>query len=59
MLRGHVRYPLKTPYRNGTTHVLLEPLDLIAKLAALAAQPESESHSLPRRVHSEQREVAP
>ena len=26
---------VKTPYRNGTTHVLFEPLDFIARLAAL------------------------
>jgi hypothetical protein len=30
-----VRYQLKTPYRDGTTHVLFEPLDFIARLAAL------------------------
>ena len=24
---GHVRYELKTPYRDGTTHVIFEPLD--------------------------------
>ena len=22
---GHVRYELKTPYRDGTTHVIFEP----------------------------------
>jgi hypothetical protein len=32
---GHVRYTLKTPYRDGTTHLVLEPLDLMARLAAL------------------------
>jgi hypothetical protein len=26
-----VRYTLKTPYRDGTTHIVLEPLDLIAE----------------------------
>ena len=26
---------LKTPYSDGTTHVLFEPLDFIARLAAL------------------------
>ena len=26
---------VKTPYRSGTTHVIFEPLDFIAKLAAL------------------------
>jgi hypothetical protein len=24
---GHVRYALKTPYRDGTTHIVIEPLD--------------------------------
>ena len=32
---GQVRYSLKTPYRDGTTHIVLEPLDLMARLAAL------------------------
>ncbi len=32
---GQVRYTLKTPYRDGTTHIVLEPLDLMARLAAL------------------------
>jgi hypothetical protein len=27
---GHVRYELKTPYRDGTTHVIFEPLDFAA-----------------------------
>lgn len=27
---GQVRYELKTPYRNGTTHVIFQPLDFIA-----------------------------
>jgi len=30
--QGWVRYQLKTPYRDGTTHVVLEPLDFIACL---------------------------
>ena len=30
---GDVRYQLKTPYRDGTTHVIFEPLDFIARLA--------------------------
>jgi hypothetical protein len=37
--QGRVRYQLKTPYRDGTTHVVLEALDFIARLAALAPQP--------------------
>jgi len=36
---GHVRYQLKTPYRDGTTHVIFEPLDFIARLAALVPKP--------------------
>ena len=36
---GRVRYELKTPYRNGTTHVLFEPLDFIARLVALVPKP--------------------
>jgi len=34
-----VRYELKTPYCDGTTHVILEPIDFIAKLAALVPKP--------------------
>jgi hypothetical protein len=32
---GNVRYQPKTPYRDGTTHVIFEPFDFIARLAAL------------------------
>jgi hypothetical protein len=32
---GRVRYELKTPWRNGTTHVIFEPLDFISRLVAL------------------------
>ena len=32
---GHVGYQLKTPYRDGTTHIVIEPLDFMARLAAL------------------------
>ncbi len=32
---GNVRYQLKTPYRDGTTHVIFETLDFIARLAAM------------------------
>jgi hypothetical protein len=37
--QGEVHYRLKTPYRDGTTHVVLEPLDFIARLAALVPSP--------------------
>jgi len=36
---GNVRYQLKTPYRDGTTQVIFEPLDFIARLAALVPKP--------------------
>ena len=36
---GQVRYELKTPYRNGTTYVIFQPLDFMAKLAALVPKP--------------------
>jgi hypothetical protein len=36
---GLVAYPLKHPFRAGTTHVLFEPLDFIARLAALVRRP--------------------
>jgi hypothetical protein len=37
--QGKVRYQLKTPYKDGTTHVIFEPLDFIARLAALVPKP--------------------
>ena len=37
--QGQVRYTLKTPYRDGTAHVVFEPLDFIACLAALVPRP--------------------
>jgi hypothetical protein len=33
--------PVSTPYRDGTTHVLLEPKDFVARLAALVPGPRS------------------
>jgi hypothetical protein len=35
----HVRYELKTPWRNGTTHVIFEPLDFISRLVSLIPKP--------------------
>jgi len=37
--QGQVRYRLKTAYRDGTTDIVLEPLDFIARLAALVPPP--------------------
>jgi hypothetical protein len=36
---GQLRYELKTPWRNGTTHVIFEPLDFISRLVALIPKP--------------------
>ena len=36
---GCFRYQLKTPYRDGITHVFFQPLDFIARLAALVPKP--------------------
>ena len=36
---GNVRYVLKTSYRDGITHVIFEPEDFIARLAALVPKP--------------------
>ena len=37
--QGQIRYELKTPYRDGTAHVIFEPVDFIAKLTALVPRP--------------------
>ena len=36
---GNICYELKKPYRDGTTHLVFEPLDFISKLAALVPSP--------------------
>jgi hypothetical protein len=36
---GKVVYTLKTPYRDGTTQVAFDPMDFIARLAALVPKP--------------------
>ena len=36
---GKVLYTLNTPYRDGTTQVAFEPVDFIARLAALVPKP--------------------
>ena len=36
---GKVRYELKTPFHNGATHAIFEPLDFMARLATLVPKP--------------------
>jgi Putative transposase len=38
---GRVLVELRKPWRDGTTHLLLEPLELLEKLAALTLRPEA------------------
>ena len=44
---GQVRYELKTPYRDGTTHVIFDPLDFICKIGGADSEAESEPGALP------------
>jgi len=37
--QGQVRYTLKMPYRDGTTHIVLDPLELMVRLVALVPPP--------------------
>ena len=48
---GNVQYQLKTPYRDGTTHVIFEPLDFVARLAALVPKPRVNLTHLCRCLH--------
>jgi len=52
---GHVRYQLKTPYRDGTTHVRFECVGFHRAAGRAGAQAARQSHPLPRRVRPEQR----
>jgi len=36
---GNIIYALKTPYNDGTTHVVLSPLEFIGRLSALVPKP--------------------
>jgi len=48
---------LKSPYKDGTTHIVMEPLDFMERLAALSAAVASPSDPLPWHAGA-QREVA-
>ncbi len=52
--QGKVRYELKTSYRDGTTHVIFEPLDFIARLAALVPKPRVNLSPLARGIRPQQ-----
>ena len=38
-IQGQVVYKLKTAYRNGTTHIVLDPLDFLSRLSSLIPRP--------------------
>ena len=42
----NLRYELKMPYRDDTTHIISEPLDFIARLAVLVAKPSGQPDSI-------------
>ncbi len=50
---GRIRYALKTPYRDGTTHVVFEPLDFSGAARRAGAKPRGEPDALPRRICAE------
>jgi len=47
---GGVRYELKTPWRNGTTHVIFEPLDFTAPAHPCARGISASMHVISRLV---------
>ena len=44
---GQVRYELKTPYSNGTTHVLFEPLDIMYRMYGMPRAQEAQERPSP------------
>jgi hypothetical protein len=44
---GKVRYELKTPWRNGTTHVIFEPLDFMFRTNGMPRAQEAQERPLP------------
>ena len=46
--RGQVVYRLKHPFHDGTTHVVLDPIDFIARLAAPEVPLAQRARSVPR-----------
>jgi len=56
---GGIALDLKTPWSDGTTHVLYEPADLIAKRDALVPRPWKNVVLLPFRPDQAFRRVSP
>ena len=49
---GQVVLQLKSPWRNGTTHIVISPLELMQRLAALAPASQAASDPLPWRARA-------
>ena len=45
---------LKTPYRDGTTHVIFEPLDFLARFGRPGAEAKSQPDALPWGIRTQQ-----
>jgi len=59
---GRIRYELKSAWRDGTTAILLEPMDFMARLAALVPRPRvnlTRYHGLFAPAHSLRGQVTP
>jgi hypothetical protein len=48
---GQVRYELKTPYRNGTTHIIFEPLDFMYRTYGMPRAQEAQERPSPDWLH--------
>ena len=46
-MQGQVVYKLKTAYRNGTTHIVLSPLDFLSRPGFSCSQTSSSSDKIP------------
>jgi hypothetical protein len=44
---GQVRYEMKTPWRNGTTHVVFEPLDFMYRMCGMPRAQEAQERPSP------------
>jgi hypothetical protein len=49
---GQVVLTLKTPYRDGTTHIVMSPLEFMQRLAALIPRPRLHLIPLPWRART-------
>ena len=53
---GNIRYQLKTPYKDGTTHIIFEPLDFMYRKYGMSRAQEAQERPLPASPHWCQRQ---